>query len=101
LAMAGLILAVATVGKVGGSTAAARFAGMRWRDSFSIGALMNTRGLMELVVLNIALDMGIISAPLFTMLVFMAVATTFMTGPVLSWLTKGVPREAAEPKAHA
>jgi Kef-type K+ transport system membrane component KefB len=79
----GLIL-VATIGKLGGSMAAARFSGMDWHDSFTLGALMNTRGLVELIVLNLGLDLGILSPRIFAMLVIMALFTTFMTGPLLS-----------------
>lgn len=79
----GLIILVATAGKFGGSLLAAKFYGFGWRDSASIGILMNTRGLVELIVLNIGLDLGIISPRLFAMLVIMALATTFMTGPFL------------------
>ncbi|MBY0385832.1 cation:proton antiporter [bacterium] len=79
----GLIIAVATAGKFGGSFFAAKFYGGGWRYSAAIGILMNTRGLVELIVLNIGLDLGIISPRLFAMLVIMALATTFMTGPIL------------------
>ncbi len=79
----GLIILVATAGKFGGSLFAAKFYGFGWRDSAAIGILMNTRGLVELIVLNIGLDLGIISPRLFAMLVIMALATTFMTGPFL------------------
>lgn len=79
----GLIIAVATLGKFGGSFLAAKFYGGGWRYSAAIGILMNTRGLVELIVLNIGMDLGIISPRLFTMLVIMALATTFMTGPIL------------------
>lgn len=78
------VMAVAVAGKLGAGALAARLAGMNARDALGIGALMNTRGLMELVVLNIGYDLGVISGPLFTMLVLMAVATTMMTGPLLS-----------------
>jgi hypothetical protein len=61
----------------------ARFVGQSWKDSLSIGALMNTRGLMELIVLNIGYDLGVLSAELFSMMVVMALVTTFMTGPSL------------------
>jgi Kef-type K+ transport system membrane component KefB len=80
----GLIIAVAVLGKLGGSALAARTSGMSWRDSWAIGTLMNTRGLMELVVLNVGLDIGVISPALFAMMVLMALVTTFMTSPVLS-----------------
>jgi Kef-type K+ transport system membrane component KefB len=78
-----LIITVAVAGKLGGSALAARATGMTWRDAGAIGALMNTRGLMELVVLNIGLDIGVIPPSLFTMMVLMALVTTFMTTPLL------------------
>ncbi|MGZ4320476.1 MAG: cation:proton antiporter [Gaiellaceae bacterium] len=78
-----LLIAVAIVGKFAGAMAAARWGGFTWRESSAIGALMNTRGLTELIVLNIALDIGVISNTLFTMLVVMALVTTFMAGPIL------------------
>lgn len=81
--LAGLIILVAIAGKFLGSALAARFVGQSWKDSLTIGALMNTRGLMELVVLNIGYDLGVLSAELFTMMVIMALVTTFMTGPAL------------------
>jgi Kef-type K+ transport system membrane component KefB len=84
--MCGLILAVATFGKFGGTLGAARLAGHSWRESIGLGTLMNTRGLMELVVLNIGLDLGVISPTLFAMMVVMAVITTMATAPVLSLL---------------
>jgi Kef-type K+ transport system membrane component KefB/nucleotide-binding universal stress UspA family protein len=80
---AGLILLVAVAGKFGGSTLAARITGMPWRESAALGVLMNTRGLMELVILTIGLDLGVISPTLFTMMVLMALITTFMTTPLL------------------
>ena len=79
----GLIILVAVVGKFFGSALAAKFVGHSWKDSLSIGTLMNTRGLMELVVLNIGYDLGVLSTEIFTMMVIMALATTFMTGPAL------------------
>jgi len=79
----GAITVVACVGKFGGSAVAARITGMSWRESSAIGILMNTRGLMELVVLNIGLDLGVISPTLFAMMVIMALTTTFMTTPLL------------------
>jgi len=80
----GLIILVAVAGKVVGSVAAAKFTGQSWSDSLAIGALMNTRGLMELVVLNIGYDLGVLSPTVFTMMVLMALVTTFMTSPALS-----------------
>ncbi len=79
----GLIVLVAVVGKFFGSALAARFVGQNWRDSLTIGALMNTRGLMELVVLNIGYELGVLSPQIFTMMVIMALVTTVMTGPAL------------------
>ena len=79
----GLIILIATAGKFGGSFAAARLSGLGWRESGAIGVLMNTRGLMELIVLNVGLDMGILSPTLFAMLVIMALVTTFSTTPML------------------
>jgi Kef-type K+ transport system membrane component KefB len=78
-----LILAVACLGKFGGSIVPARLMGLSWREAGALGVLMNTRGLMELVVLNIGLDLGVISPAIFTMMVIMALATTFMTTPIL------------------
>jgi K+:H+ antiporter len=82
--LCGLIILVAIAGKLGGSMFMARWTGMGWRDSFSLGVLMNTRGLVELIVLSIGYDLGILSARTFAMLVLMALVTTFMTGPLLS-----------------
>jgi Kef-type K+ transport system membrane component KefB len=78
------ITVVAIAGKLGGSMLMARWTKMNWRDSFSLGVLMNTRGLVELVVLNIGYDLGILSGRIFAMMVIMALATTFMTAPLLS-----------------
>lgn len=86
-----LIFLVAVVGKFVSSALAAKFVGQNWRDSLAIGALMNTRGLTELVALNIGYDLGVLTPELFSMMVIMALATTFMTGPTLDlidWLFK-------------
>ncbi|MFL6415349.1 MAG: cation:proton antiporter [Bryobacteraceae bacterium] len=85
-----LIILVASAGKFGGGTLAARWNGLSWRDSSALGILMNTRGLMELIVLNIGLELGIISPTLFAMLVLMALATTVATTPILHFIS---PRE--------
>jgi len=85
----GWILLVAVTGKFGGSAIAARMVGQSWKDSFSIGVLMNTRGLMQLIVLNIGYDLGVLSPQIFAMMVLMALVTTFMTGPaldIINWL---------------
>ncbi|MEN9446529.1 MAG: hypothetical protein RL728_1041, partial [Bacteroidota bacterium] len=84
--VAGIIILVAVAGKFLGSALAARFVGQNWKDSLIIGALMNTRGLMELVVLNIGYDLGILTPEIFAMMVIMALVTTFMTGPALDFI---------------
>jgi Kef-type K+ transport system membrane component KefB len=89
---AGIIL-VAVAGKLVGSMLAARWSGSNWHDAFVIGALMNTRGLMELVALNVGYDLGILSPVMFTMLVVMALVTTAMTGPLIDLARGG----SAEP----
>jgi Kef-type K+ transport system membrane component KefB len=81
-----LIFAVAILGKFGGATLAARANGTPWREAAALGVLLNTRGLVELVVLNIGLDIGVLSPALFAMLVLMALLTTFMTTPLLDWM---------------
>ena len=81
-----LIIAVAMIGKIGGCGLAARASGMPWREAAALGALMNTRGLMELVVLNIGLDIGVIDGRLYAMMVVMAIVTTFATTPLLALL---------------
>ena len=83
-----LIIAVAIAGKFGGCGIAARMTGMPWREAAALGVLMNTRGLMELVVLNIGLDIGVIGPALYAMMVVMAIVTTFLTTPMLSLLHK-------------
>lgn len=82
------IILVAVVGKFLGSALAARFVGQSWRDSLTIGALMNTRGLMELIVLNIGYDLGVLTSEVFTMMVLMALITTTMTGPALNLINR-------------
>jgi len=78
-----LIILVAVAGKLGGSTIASRAAGVPWRNSIALGILMNTRGLMELVILNIGLELGVINQTLFSMMVLMALVTTFLTTPLI------------------
>jgi Kef-type K+ transport system membrane component KefB len=107
------IIAVATLGKFGGTLAAARIVGAGWRDAASLGILMNTRGLMELIVLNVGLDLGVLSPKLFAMMVLMAIATTLATSPLLRWVMPaavpsndrdaphGRAREEHSPAAHA
>lgn len=82
------ITAIAIVGKFLGGALAARYVGQSWRDSLSVGALMNTRGLMELVVLNVGYDLGVLSPEIFTMMVIMALVTTLMTGPALNLINR-------------
>lgn len=78
------VIAVAMAGKLGGSMAAARLSGMGTLDAFSLGALMNTRGLMELIVLNVGYEVGVLSPRIFAMMVLMALVTTFSTAPLLA-----------------
>lgn len=92
----GVIILVAVAGKFLGSAIAARFVGQKWKDSLIIGALMNTRGLMELVVLNIGYDLGVLTPQIFAMMVIMALATTMMTGPALD-LINFIFRKKPEP----
>lgn len=89
----GWILLVAVSGKFGGSALAARMVGQSWKDSLSIGVLMNTRGLMQLIVLNIGYDLGILSPEIFAMMVLMALVTTFMTGPALDLINWLIPEK--------
>ncbi|WP_460501581.1 cation:proton antiporter, partial [Hymenobacter agri] len=89
------ITVVAVAGKLLGSALAARLVGHGWPDSLRIGALMNTRGLMEIVVLNIGYDLGILTPHIFVMMVIMALATTCMTGPALNWLDRRYPSQPA------
>ena len=87
-AICAAVIAIATVGKFGGTIAVARLAGLPWRFAAQLGVLMNTRGLMELVVLNVGLDLGVISPRLFTIMVIMAIVTTAMTAPLLDALRR-------------
>jgi Kef-type K+ transport system membrane component KefB len=80
------VVLLATAGKFGSTFAAARISGLRWRTSAALGVLMNTRGLMELIVLNIGLALGVIGPQLFTIFVIMAIVTTIGTTPVLKYL---------------
>jgi Kef-type K+ transport system membrane component KefB len=82
----GLIILVATAGKFGGTLVMARLTGLGWRESAGLGVLMNTRGLMELIVLNIGLDLHVISPTLFAMMVLMALTTTMATAPLVRLL---------------
>lgn len=96
-----LVLCVAIFGKLGGAAIAARFTGYGWRTACVLGALMNTRGLMELVVLNVGYDLGILSPKIFTMMVVMAVITTTITGPVVRWLQPNAGRARLGPEGAA
>ena len=96
-----LIVGVATVGKIAGGAAGARIAGYGWRDSLATGSLMNARGLMELIVIKIGLDVGLIGPELFTMLLVMALATTAMTGPLINLVMGRAKASTAAEKAEA
>jgi len=82
-----LIIAIATLGKVGGSTLAVRLTGMEWREAYQLGALIN-RGLMELIALSLGYELHILSQRVFSMLVLMALVTTIMTGPLLNLVAR-------------
>lgn len=96
----GWILLVAVAGKFGGSAIAARMVGQSWKDSLSIGVLMNTRGLMQLIVLNIGYDLGILTPEIFAMMVLMALVTTFMTGPALDLINWLMPEKVVKQENH-
>jgi len=94
----GLIVLAAFAGKFGSATLASRATGQSWRDSAALGILMNTRGLMELIVLNIGLELGVITSTLFAMMVIMALVTTFAAAPILDFILRAdtAPVHAAE-----
>lgn len=95
----GAIVAVAVTGKLVGSSIIAKILGQSWRNSLSIGVLMNTRGLMELIVLNIGYDLGVLSGEIFAMMVIMALVTTFMTGPCLQMVQWIFPEKSEKEKS--
>ena len=92
----GIFILVAVSGKFMGGAFSARILGETWKDSLSLGVLMNTRGLMELIVLNIGYEMGILPPTIFVMLVIMALVTTFMTTPILSLINRLFPEKDVE-----
>jgi len=94
------IIGVASLGKFGGGAVAARLTGLPWRQAAGLGIVMNTRGMMELIVLNVGMDLGVLSPTLFAMLVIMAIVTTLATTPVLDAL-KLAPEAAATPSTAA
>ncbi len=98
---AGIVLAAAIFGKMGGAVVAARWTGQSWRNALALGALLNTRGLVELIVLNIAYNVGAFSPTLFTMMVVMALVTTMITAPVLNLLGIRDGEKKAAPSDHA
>ncbi len=87
------VILMAFIGKFGGSAFTSKILGLNWKSAISLGVLMNTRGLMELVVLNIGYDMGVLSSEIFSIMVVMTLVTTFMTGPGLSLVDKLMPEE--------
>src|SRR6185503_2429701 len=95
------IILVAILGKLGGATLASRAFGMSWREAGAIGMLMNTRGLVELVALNIGLDIGVLSPTAFTMMVLMALITTFMTTPLLNLIYPAAYRRSAQAEVYS
>ena len=90
-----VVILAASVGKFGGCSLVAKLSGFTWREAFSVGIMMNTRGLMELIVLNTGYDLGIISKPVFCLFVIMALASTYMTSPVLRRLIRGTELQTA------
>ncbi|MBC1240783.1 cation:proton antiporter [Nostoc sp. 2RC] len=88
-----LIVAIAVIGKGIACMLAAKLAGENWRESAIIGTLMNARGLMELIILNIGLEQGIITPTLFTIMVIMAIVTTLMASPLVALLLHGTSYE--------
>ena len=95
-----LVLLVAIAGKFGGASVAARMTGLSWRESAALGVLMNTRGLLELILLNIGLEIGVITPSVFTMMVIMALVTTIMATPLLQWIypaPRAVPASSKAP----
>ena len=94
------IILVATIGKFGGTILASRLTGIDWRTSSALGILMNTRGLMELIVLNIGLSLGVISPKLFAMMVIMALVTTIATAPILRKLIFSSESQADQTQQH-
>ena len=91
--LCGLIIATASIGKFGGTLAGARLTGLGWREGSALGVLMNTRGLMQFIVLDIGFEMHIISSELFAMMVLMALVTTFATTPILSLIVREEPQD--------
>lgn len=100
-AVCALVILVAILGKFGGTVFAAKLMGEKWKDSLIMGILMNTRGLMELIVLNIGYEMGVLPPAIFVMLVIMAIATTFMTTPLMSFVDWLMPdRDRVQDRIH-
>jgi Kef-type K+ transport system membrane component KefB len=95
-----LILAVAVIGKVFGGALGARLSGHGWRDSFAVGSLMNARGMVELIVLKIGLDAGVIGREMFTLLLLMAIVTTMMTTPMLLCFSRHRPPATPQDSRH-
>jgi Kef-type K+ transport system membrane component KefB len=91
-----LILAVAIFGKIVGGGIGARISGQPWRESMAVGSLMNARGLMELIVMKVGLDIGVIGQEVFTMLLVMALVTTVMTSPLLTLFSRGKLEESSK-----
>ena len=92
-ALCGLVLMAAIAGKIGGCTTVALFNGLSWREAWSVGVLMNTRALMELIAINVGHDLGVIPKSVFFMLVLMAVVTTYMTSPLIRRLIRNTELE--------
>jgi Kef-type K+ transport system membrane component KefB len=89
----GWVIVFAVAGKFAGSALSLKFVGQNWRNSLIIGALMNTRGLMQLVVLSIGYDLGVLSPPVYTIMIIMALVTTMMAGPALDLINRFIPEK--------
>jgi Kef-type K+ transport system membrane component KefB len=89
-----IVVFIACVGKLGGCSIMARINGLTWHEAFSMGVMMNTRGLVELIVLNVGYDLGIIPKPVFLVFVIMAISTTLMTAPLLRRFIRGTSLQA-------
>jgi Kef-type K+ transport system membrane component KefB len=96
----GIVILIAVAGKFAGSAFSLKFIGKSWRESLIIGALMNTRGLMQLIVLNIGYDLGVMSPEIYTIMIIMALVTTVMTGPALDLINKFFPEKSSLPEVE-
>ena len=97
-AVTGLVIAVAVAGKFGGATLAAKASGETWKSAATVGLLMNTRGLTEIVILTVGLELGVITPTIFTIMLLMAIVTTLMATPLLRLIGLPTERDTADPQ---